>query len=175
MGSNDRCTKTTTEESPAVTGNRELTNRWKGGVPEAHIRDGFFVWNEDGELVKVWFDTILWIEAESHKCCIYLKDTQPPLRITTAMNIGEIEHVLSQARPSHFVRIGRSTIVCIEEVYKVDGNTLFVRGWPTRLYVTGKYRHYTFACLGLHRGKLECKASGKGHSITNYDNRTNKQ
>ena len=85
-----------------------------------HERDGLFVRYQD-YYHKILYADILYVEAESCYCNIYLRTQTTPF--TVVKRLAEFEEFL----PEHlFVRIHRSHVVSLRAVTKFVGNTVWL-------------------------------------------------
>ena len=97
-----------------------------------HERDGLFVRYQD-YYHKIPYANILYVEAESCYCSIYLRTQTTPL--TVVKRLAEFEEFLPERL---FVRVHRSYIVSLRDITKFVGNTVWLgdRAFP----IGGKYR-----------------------------------
>jgi DNA-binding LytR/AlgR family response regulator len=107
-----------------------------------YVSEGVYVKPIGDEMRKmVYYDEILWIEAENTRCIIYLINGKD---FKVAHNIGYVDSELS---PFGIVRINRSEMVNIRYVRRYVNSALYLEyGKSSRIYtVTESYRKKVFS------------------------------
>lgn len=93
------------------------------GHPRAYVADGIFVKPINEEVrIKIHYADIVWVEADNNSCHIHLSVGS---FVSVGYNIMSLEKMLPG---QWFVRVNRSEIVNICQVYKFCGNTLYLEG-----------------------------------------------
>jgi DNA-binding LytR/AlgR family response regulator len=107
--------------------------------PSANVQDHIFV-KEDGNLVKVLFDEIFYVEAMKDYVKIYLKDRF----IVSYLTMKKMEESLPE---DNFQRIHKSYIANLKQIKGISGNMLRLTT-DTQIPIGMQYREVLLAKIG---------------------------
>ncbi|MEM9298011.1 MAG: LytTR family DNA-binding domain-containing protein [Bacteroidota bacterium] len=135
-----------------VIGNQE--DQRSGAVKVAFYprsRDKYWIKTDRSEYQAVFMNDILCVEALDHYCRIYVSDLEAPLVTKASLKRDILEGGLMQH--PHFFQLSRSVVINVNQVERVIGNFLFIKGLKLignrKLTIPKEKRKEVFQTLGI--------------------------